>query len=280
MLLTREEMTFDFQGGTFDLERDRELLAWIFNQFLYGEVTGIQVGHWIQEAPNLEAADFFAKQCIQELQHIRAFKRCFEILGVPAAPAHRALRMMSSDFIGGNFEEHVALEMAQGEGFVLLVFYALIDTIDHPEISKLLKRAAPQEEEHCGFGEAQTIKAIQGNPKLRDHLLGLNLAQLGMARRFAGSFGQYLPAPPDHPVLKHLDAFVRFGLDLAEVRLQRMGLLEGKIADIGALRRIRLSLGSSIRRYGRVLIPFRRRPKRLTDTYLSDPGIVGAANVA
>jgi len=280
MLLTREEMTYDFQGGRFDLERDRELLAWIFNQFLYGEVTGVQVGHWIQEAPNLEAADFLAKQCLQELLHIKAFRRCFEILGAKPAPAHRAVRMMSSDFIGGTFEEHVALEMAQGEGFVLLIFYCLIDTIDHPEMNKLLRRAAAQEVEHGEFGEQQTMKAIKDNPKMRRHLLGLNLAQLGMARRFAGSFSNYLPAPKDHPVLKHLDGFVKFGLDLAEVRLQRMGLLEGKIADLGGFTRMRLSLGSALRRYGRVLIPFRRRPKRLTDTYLSDPGVVGAANVA
>lgn len=280
MLLTREEMTFDFGGATFDVERDRELLAWMFNQFLYGEVTGVQVGRWIQDAPTLEAADFFAKQCLQELQHIQCFKRCFEIIGMKPAPADRALRMMSTDFIGGNFEEHVALEMAQGEGFVLLVFYALIDTIDHPEIAKLLGRAAPQEVEHCAFGESQTMKAIAANPKLRDHLLGLNLAQLGMARRFASRFGDYLPGAKDHPVLQHLEAFVRFGLDLAEERLRRMGLLEGTIADIGAFRRVRLSLGSAIRRYGRILIPFRRRPRRLTDTYLSDPGVVGAANVA
>ncbi len=280
MLLTREEMTFDFQGGTFEVERDRELLAWIFNQFLYGEVTGVQVGRWIQDAPTLETADFFARQCLQELQHIRAFKRCFEIIGVKPAPPHRALRMMSTDFIGGNFEEHVALEMAQGEGFVLLVFYALMDTIEHPEITALLGRAAPQEEEHCGFGEAQTIKAIAGNPKLRDHLLGLNLAQLGMARRFASKFADYLPAPKDHPVLRHLEEFVRFGLDLAELRLRRMGLLEGAIADIGGFRRMRLAVGSAVRRYGRILVPFRRRPRRLTDSYLQDPDVVGAANVA
>ena len=41
MLLTREEMTFDFQGAKLDPTKDRELLEWMFNQFLYGEVTGI-----------------------------------------------------------------------------------------------------------------------------------------------------------------------------------------------------------------------------------------------
>jgi len=42
MLLSREEMTFDFRGARLDPQRDRKLLAWVTNQFLYGEVTGIQ----------------------------------------------------------------------------------------------------------------------------------------------------------------------------------------------------------------------------------------------
>ena len=42
MLLSREEMTFDFGGAKLDPTRDRELLEWMFNQFLYGEITGIQ----------------------------------------------------------------------------------------------------------------------------------------------------------------------------------------------------------------------------------------------
>ena len=56
MLLTRDEMTFDFAGGRLEPARDRDLLEWMFNQFLYGEVTGIQVGHWLYDAPDFEAA--------------------------------------------------------------------------------------------------------------------------------------------------------------------------------------------------------------------------------
>jgi hypothetical protein len=47
MLLTREEMSFDFQGGTLDPVRDRSTIEWMMNQFLYGEMTGIQCGHWL-----------------------------------------------------------------------------------------------------------------------------------------------------------------------------------------------------------------------------------------
>ena len=40
-------MTYDFGGDTLEPARDRALLEWMLNQFLYGEVTGIQVGHWL-----------------------------------------------------------------------------------------------------------------------------------------------------------------------------------------------------------------------------------------
>ena len=63
--------------------------------------------------------------------------------------------------------EHVALEMAQGEGFVLQAFYAVIDTLDHKPSVDILKRAVKQEERHVEFGEQQTAKAIEGKPWLR-----------------------------------------------------------------------------------------------------------------
>jgi len=66
MLLTRDEMTFDFAGAKLDPNRDRELLEWMFNQFLYGEVTGIQCGHWLYHAPHLNAAAFLARQAAEE----------------------------------------------------------------------------------------------------------------------------------------------------------------------------------------------------------------------
>ena len=81
MLLTREEMTFDFGGAKLDPARDRELLEWMFNQFLYGEVTGIQVGHWLYDAPDLEAAKFLARQSLEEMQHVDNFLRIMTMLG-------------------------------------------------------------------------------------------------------------------------------------------------------------------------------------------------------
>ena len=93
MLLSRAEMTLGFGGEKLEPERDREILRFIFNQFLYGEVTGIQVGQWLYDAPDLESARFLAKQAIEELQHVGNFLRIQHMLGLHArqrAPA-RAL---------------------------------------------------------------------------------------------------------------------------------------------------------------------------------------------
>src|SRR5690606_30645949 len=70
MLLTRDEMTFDFGGDRLDPVRDKEIVEWILSQFLYGEMTGIQVGHWFYQAPDVEAAKFLARQSLEEMQHV------------------------------------------------------------------------------------------------------------------------------------------------------------------------------------------------------------------
>src|SRR5688572_12047371 len=121
MLLTREEMTFDFQGGTLDPARDKELLEWMFNQFLYGEMTGIQVGHWLYEhAPDYEAAKFLARQSLEEMQHVDNFLRIMAMLGLKPKKPHGAIRFLATGMMGSSWAEHVALEMAAGEGFVLM----------------------------------------------------------------------------------------------------------------------------------------------------------------
>ncbi|NUO17066.1 MAG: ferritin-like domain-containing protein, partial [Planctomycetaceae bacterium] len=111
MLLTREEMAFDFKGAKFDRERDRDLLAWIASQFLYGEFTGIQIGHWILQAPDMDSAKFLARQCIEELQHVDAFKEFFRWLGARPVKVHRVVKLLSAE--SSTWEEHCALEMAQ-----------------------------------------------------------------------------------------------------------------------------------------------------------------------
>src|SRR5438552_10105354 len=110
MLLSRQEMTFDFGGARLDPVRDRALLGWMMNQFLYGEVTGIQVGHWIYEAPDLESARFLARQAVEEFQHVDNFLRIMAMLGCAPAAPHPVVRFLSTGMMGGSWGEHVALE--------------------------------------------------------------------------------------------------------------------------------------------------------------------------
>jgi bacterioferritin (cytochrome b1) len=282
MLLTREEMTFDFAGAKLDPSRDRDLLEWMFNQFLYGEVTGIQCGHWLYDAPDLDAAKFLARQSLEEMQHVDNFLRIMTMLGCQPKPAHPAVRFLSTGMMGGSWAEHVALEMAQGEGFVLQAFYAVIDTLDHKPSVDILRRAVKQEERHVEFGEDQTRKAIEGKPWLRRRLLGLSLVSMWGVSKLAGYMKKKLPA--DHVVLKHLPAFLAHANTCAEIRLRRIGVLDRPLADISRAKRMALvaeayggkALGSL---GGLVTLPLRLLPwfrkKRVTDTYLNDPRVTG-----
>ena len=282
MLLTREEMTFDFGGAKLDPSRDRELLEWMFNQFLYGEVTGIQCGHWLYDAPDLDAAKFLARQSLEEMQHVDNFLRIMTMIGLSPKPAHPAVRFLATGMMGGSWAEHVALEMAQGEGFVLQAFYAVIDTLDHKPSVDILKRAVKQEERHVEFGEQQTMKAIEGRPWLRRRLLGLSLVSMWGVRRLAGYIHKKVPA--DHVVLRHLPAFLEHANHCAELRLRRIGVLERPLSELSRARRALLvaeayggkllgGLASLVALPLKLLPWFRRR--RVTDTYLADPHVTG-----
>ena len=280
MLLTREEMRFDFGGAKFDSTRDRELLSWILSQFLYGEVTGIQVGHWLYGAPDLETARFLAKQAIEELQHVGNFLKVMQALGVRPQPAHPVLRFLATGMMGDDWPEHVALEMATGEGFVLTAFYALIDTLDQPEAVAILERAARQEEGHVTFGEQKTQQLLAAQPELRRELLAANLVWMWGVERLARYIEKHLPK--DHPVLVQLPLFLAHSLRCAETRLLRLGMCDVPPSSLGTAARASLlallarrklaSAGKSA-----LLLPLRVFPaaqrKRLTDTYLDDPAV-------
>ena len=285
MLLTREEMTFDFGGSKLDPVKDRELLEWMFNQFLYGEVTGIQVGHWLYDAPDLDAAKFLARQSLEEMQHVDNFLRIMTMLGCQPKPAHAAVRFLATGMMGSSWAEHVALEMAQGEGFVLQAFYAVIDTLDHKPSIDILRRAVKQEERHVEFGEQQTAKAIEGKAWLRRRLLGLSLVSMWGVRRIAGYLKKKLPA--DHVVMRHLPAFLEHSNNCAELRLRRIGVLDKPLAEVGGFTRAMLvteayggkALGSLFKlvTFPIRMLPFFPKKKRVTDTYLSDPHVTGYA---
>jgi len=267
MLVPREALRFDFRGARFRLPRDAALLGWVFDQFLYGEVTGIQCGHWLYAAPTLEAAAFFARQATEELAHVRVFLRLHALLGTRPGPAHPVVRWLSTGSMGRDFAEHVSTEMAVGEGMVLVVFQALIDTIDEPAIVRLLEGATRQEERHVAFGEQQTLALVRENPCLADVLLGMNLVSLLALPRLARHVQRRLGM--DHEVLCQAEAFLAHVVDVTELRLQRMGLLKGRLSELGTIRRGWLVARAQVhRQWARF-----RRTRRLTDTYLEDPAL-------
>jgi hypothetical protein len=168
-----------------------------------------------------------------------------------------------------SFAEHVCLEMALGEGFVLMALYGIIDTLAHDEIRAILSRAVKQEERHVEFGEERTLQAIQKRPALRRRLLGLSLVSMWGVRRLGAFMRSRLP---DHEVLSQLPDFLQFSVACAEKRLLRMGVLKKPLAESGALEKT-LAVAEA---YGTSLLtaPLRLLPKkRLTETYLTDPTI-------
>jgi hypothetical protein len=273
MLLSRDEMTFDWSGARLQPVRDRAVLGWVMNQFLYGEVTGIQCGHWLYAAPDLDAARFFARQAVEEFQHVDNFLRILELLGERPAPPHRVVRFLSTGMMPSTFEEHVCLEMALGEGFVLMALYAVIDTIDHSEIREILLRAVRQEERHVDFGERRTSAAIRGRPALRRKLLGRSLVSTWAVRRLGKYLERKLPA--DHPVLHRLPEFLDFAVGCGELRLRRMGIVDSPLETLSPARKVATvaaAYASSI-----AALPLRLLPRRrLTDTYLQDPLVARA----
>ncbi len=268
MLLTRGEQTYDFGGARFDLERDRDVLAWVFSQFLYGEVTGVQVGTWLAQAPDFEAAQFLARQANEEMAHVKLFLRVLAALEAEPRPPHRALKFLATDFAGGTFVEHTCLEMALGEGFVLMAIYALIDTLPDSEVRRLLQGLSRQEEGHVSFGEDQTLRALRRDRSAAPHLVGLALVSLAAIGRLGGWIERRYAG---HPVLSQTRGFLDHVVRAAEVRLRRMEVLDRPLRSIPAGERARLVAGSVARRYGRALNPFRSRPQPLTETYLRDP---------
>lgn len=268
MLLTREEMAFDFKGAKFDREKDRDLLAWIASQFLFGEVTGIQVGHWIHNAPDLQSARFLAKQCIEELQHVDVFMEVFRWLGARPVKAHPVIRFLTTE--GDDWAEHVALEMAQGEGFVLMVFYALVACIDDEKLKRKLDAACRQEEGHVAFGERQVIALLEKQPRLRKRLLGLHLLSLWVVKRFERWIGKR--ADRDHPVLRRTPEYIARIVEVTDLRLRRMGVTTKPLAEYGRIESLMAITRSVAQKLLRKLNPWRRlRKRRLTDTYLKDP---------
>lgn len=286
MLVSREEMAFDFGGAKLDPVKDKDLIVWAVQQFLYGEVTGIQIGHWLYNAPDFDSARFLARQAVEEFQHVGNFLRILEILKARPDKAAGSVRFLATGLMGSDWAEHVAMEMALGEGLVLQAFYAMIDTVDEEEIVAILKRGVRQEERHVEFGERQTKRVIEGRPWLRRRLLGLALVSLWGVSRLEAFVKSRLPM--DHPALQQFPWLVQHSVRIAELRLMRIGLIDRPLSSVSKLRKAayvaeayagKLLGGLLSFVLGVVLWPLRLvglfRPKRLTETYLDDPIIRG-----
>ncbi len=272
MLIPRGELEYDFQGARFDLGQpaDRKLLAWVFNQFLYGEVTGIQCGHWLYRAPSLQAAAFLARQASEELSHVRKILRILSLLGEKPVPAHWSIRWLATGMMGHNWGEHVTLEMALGEGLVLSAFYALAQTVDEPEIKKILESAISDEERHVEFGERETQAWLAAHPGQRDYLLGSALVQLWSLGRLQGFVVRRVAklVEPGHPVISQVAGFYQQTLKGFELRIARLGLSEQPLRQLSPARK-----GWLVARlpWGKLRARFGPGAGLLTTTYLSDP---------
>lgn len=274
MLIPRNELQFDFGAVRFhptESTADRDFLAWVFDQFLYGEVTGIQCGHWLYRAPTLAAATFLARQASEELSHVKRILKIQAQLGVPPRAANRAVKFLSTGMMGGTWGEHVCLEMALGEGLVLTVFYALTSTIDDEEIRKIIESAIGDEERHVEFGEKETLDWLRRYPSDRSVLLGQALLQ-SIAMKKLKNFA-LKKLPKNHPVLDRFSAFYDHTLAQFESRALKLGLSDCPLRDLSFFTRTRLLL----------CLPFRTflmralRPRRLlTETYLQDEWVLKA----
>jgi hypothetical protein len=168
--------------------------------------------------------------------------------------------------MGDDWAEHVFLEMALGEGYVLAVLYALIDTIENEEIRSILRRATRQEERHVAFGELETAKVLEARPRLRGRLLGLGLWSLAGVSALAR--GVERKRESRHPVLDRFPEFLRHVRGTAEIRLRRLGVLEGEVSSIPRSARWSMMASSAAEHGVRRIWPFKR--SLLTRTYLSD----------
>lgn len=288
MIFTREQLKFDFGSARFNVGRpeERVFLAWVFNQFLYGEVTGIQCGHWLYQSPSLNAAQFIAKQATEELAHVRKILRILTLLNEKPAAPHWAVRFLATGAMGQTWGEHVTLEMALGEGLVLQAFYAMAETIDHPEIQKILEQAVADEERHVAFGERECQLWLEKNPRDRTYLLAQAYLQQAALRAFRRSLMKRLQREPwarDHAVLNQFDAFYSKTVKMMDARVVAIGLSPRPIEEFTTAQWVLLLARFFARKgFAWVSRPLKKiaskltlglffKQRLLTDTYLGDP---------
>jgi hypothetical protein len=174
--------------------------------------------------------------------------------------------------MGHTWGEHVALEMALGEGLVLGAFYALVDTIADPEIHRILASAAGEEERHVEFGERETQAWLASHPETRSELLAQAILQAWALKKLKNFISKRLLQGElrNHPVLLQFDVFFAHSIQQFELRIERLGLSWVPLRDLGRLERIWLVATLPMRK---LISKIRFRPPLLTATYLQDPDL-------
>jgi 1,2-phenylacetyl-CoA epoxidase catalytic subunit len=270
MTIPSDQLRFDFNGKTFDKNNDfdKKTIAWVLNQILYGEITGIQCGYWLYNAPTINAATFLAKQSREELSHVRKILRILSIIGEKPADVNRVIKFLTSGMMGNTWGEHVAIEMALGEGLVLPIFYFLQDTITIPEVQKILATSIIEEESHVSFGEQETIKWLSEHPKDKKRLLTIALIQfyaLKLLKFFVSK--RIATIKEKHSVLSQFNLFFDHVINSFEKRIQLLGLSSEPITSISMVGKIRLILLLPIRG---LFAKNKYKLRKLTETYLTD----------
>ena len=163
----------------FDLSEDAVYLDWIFQQFVEGEMTGLIEGSALQKAPTLSDSSFLACQVQDEIKHAKIyFKQInrlrkdyqYEPLKMPSL-----LKAPVKPISGRLWQEHVFLDKAIGELYVLYVMIALKQSLDDSRLAKALDNIAKDEIQHIHFGEIKTQKCVEKNKFYKNYLLGLYL---------------------------------------------------------------------------------------------------------
>lgn len=206
---------------------DRELLAFVIARFIDGEFTGLKEGYALNYAPDIESADFLAKQIRDEIRHAKMYRRLYATLGVTGRVprGHWLLQMIMAPISGRLWLEHCFLDKAVGERWVLYLMETLIKNIADKRIVTNLKAIARDEKTHIAFGETQTRQGIAESRFRRWYLWGLFLRvdlALALARRLTGSLirRRYSPAAAD----LLLDFFVRAREQIAVETAQLIGV--------------------------------------------------------
>jgi hypothetical protein len=276
MIISREKRTYPFKNH-FNLEsaQERQFLGWVLNQFLYGEVTGIQCGYWLYHAPTLKAAAFLSRQATEEISHVKRILMIMNKIQESPTSAHRMVRFLSTSMMGQHWGEHVAMEMAIGESLVLQAFYALADTIPDVEIKKIIESAIIDEEKHVNFGETETLEWLKKYPHDRELLLGLAWIQYRALKALKSYIVKNKNATLNTiPVLQEFDSFFEHTLTIFNQQLMALGLTQTPIHQLSTFTIVRLLTQVAVKKsfsWIRSWLP--QKDTLLTTTYLSDPMI-------